>query len=324
MIFNETKIFKQLEKEISSWQPGKNPAELYDPVSYIMSLGGKRTRPMLTLLATWIFSGKVEKAIKPAMAIEVFHNFTLLHDDIMDQAPLRRGKSTVHEKWNTNTAILSGDVMLVKAYELLLNTEKEIQTEVIKTFSRAAAQVCEGQQLDVNYENRDDVSEEEYISMISLKTAALIGYALELGAIIAKAREKNTKHLREFGINIGIAFQLMDDLLDVYGAEEKFGKKPGGDIASNKKTFLLIHALKNVKGSELKTLRTLLKEKNSGAQKVKQIKQIYDKLNVQQAAEEKMKWYFDKAMTHLKKVDAPLYRKALLKSFAERLMKREQ
>jgi geranylgeranyl diphosphate synthase type II len=235
-------ILDTLNKEVRKYPFGSEPSELYEPISYILNLGGKRLRPVFTLLSASLFSDNIEKAIRPAMAVEIFHNFTLMHDDIMDKAPLRRGKPTVHEKWSASTAILSGDVMLVKAYELLMQLEDDILKKGINAFNNCAAKVCEGQQLDMNFEKRDNVSEEEYIKMISLKTAALLGFSLELGGIIGRTDEKNISLLREAGINIGIGFQLMDDLLDVFGDEEKVGKQKAGDIVANKKTYLVIKA----------------------------------------------------------------------------------
>src|SRR6218665_1600849 len=241
-------FLKAIEQEITHTKYGNEPIELYEPIEYLMSLGGKRMRPLLTVMATNIFSDNWQDAIKPAIGVEVFHNFTLMHDDIMDAAPLRRGKPTVHEKWNASVAILSGDVMLVCAYELLTAVEDRIFKQVIRRFNRTAAEVCEGQQLDMNFASRNDVTEEEYIDMIRLKTSVLLGFALELGGMIANAGVQNTKLLYDIGTHVGIGFQLKDDILDVYGDPKKFGKQVGGDIIENKKTFLLIEALEKAKG----------------------------------------------------------------------------
>jgi geranylgeranyl diphosphate synthase type II len=230
----------------------KFPHELYDPLDYIMSLGGKRMRPVLVLLAHHLYSDNHEEVLDAAIAVETFHNFSLIHDDIMDAAPIRRGKPTVHEKWNHNTAILSGDVMLVKAYEHFVNYPKEILPELLKLFNKTAIEVCEGQQIDMMFETQTNVSVEDYIRMIELKTAVLLGCSLEIGAIVAKAPTEEAKMLYEFGRLMGIAFQLQDDYLDVYANPDKFGKQVGGDIIANKKTFLWIeaHALAKTNNSQ--------------------------------------------------------------------------
>ena len=232
-----------IESEIRKQKFGKQPSSLYEPLRYIMALGGKRLRPLLTLLAYSLYKRDSRKIVSIATAVEVFHNFTLLHDDIMDNAPLRRGNPTVHKKWDVNTAILSGDVMQIKVYDLLLNVEDAKLKEVLIAFNKCATEVCEGQQCDMEFELRSKVTEVQYLRMIRLKTAVLLGFSLELGAILAGATRQDRNALREFGINIGIGFQLKDDLLDVYANKKKFGKMVGGDIVANKKTFLLIKAL---------------------------------------------------------------------------------
>ena len=221
----------------------KKPHKLYDPIAYTMSHGGKRLRPLLTLLACDLFSGDVEKALYPALAIEVFHNFTLVHDDIMDKAPLRRGKETVYKKWDSNIAILSGDTMFALAYQYALNTDSNLVPKILSVFSQAAIEVCEGQQFDMDFETSPSVSIDEYLEMIRLKTAVLIAVSLQIGAIIGDASEEEIIEMYNFGNNLGMAFQLKDDLLDVYGEQEKFGKKTGGDIVANKKTYLFLKAL---------------------------------------------------------------------------------
>lgn len=313
-----------LSNQIKLTQYGNQPAELYDPIRYIMDLGGKRLRPLMTLLSTYLFTDDWQKAIKPAIAVEVFHNFTLMHDDIMDQAPLRRGQPTVHEKWNHNIAILSGDVMLVNAYELLLDVETSILKPVMARFNRTAAEVCEGQQLDMNFETRDDVTEAEYIEMIKLKTSVLLGFALELGGLIARADDLSVAHLREGGINIGIGFQLKDDLLDVYGDPAKFGKQVGGDIIANKKTFMLIEALEKAQGS-LKTelLNWLNRTEFDKTEKVQAVTLIYDQLGIRQLAETRIAEYFAQGFANFEQVTADPNRKALLIGFANQLVGRE-
>lgn len=317
--------FQQLiEEHISTHTYGKRPHELYEPISYLMALGGKRLRPTLTLLGYYLFKEKPERIVDQALAIEVFHNFTLMHDDIMDEAPLRRGMATVHEKWNNNTAILSGDVMLVKAYDLLLKTDKKYLVKTLKIFNTCAAEVCEGQQMDMLFETRDTVSEEEYLEMIRLKTAVLLGASLRLGALLAGANKVNQKAIYSFGVNIGIGFQLKDDLLDVYADKAKFGKQVGGDIIANKKTFLLIKAMEMASGKEKSDLdRWLTAKKFDSEEKVMEVTKLYNQLGIKELAETKMNEYFEMGFNALKKLEAPLQRRSLLKSFAEGLIGRE-
>lgn len=311
--------------EISKTTYGESPEELYEPIRYIMDLGGKRMRPALTLMSANMFLYNWQKALKAALAVEVFHNFTLMHDDIMDQAPIRRGQPTVHEKWNANVAILSGDVMLVAAYELLTTVEDRHIKRVIKRFNQTAAAVCEGQQLDMNFATRDDVSEEEYLEMIKLKTSVLLGFALELGAIIADADDESIQLLYEVGLNLGIGFQLKDDILDVYGDPEKFGKQVGGDIIENKKTWLMLEAIKKSKGtSSEKSLNKWLTATTFDAKKkVKAVTEIYNELEIKPDAEAKMNGFFDKGLEALKKLKVSDDKKQILKQFADYLMERE-
>lgn len=287
------KLLQELEHHILNFEYGQSPKELYEPISYIMNLGGKRIRPLLTLMAYTLYKEDYGKILTPALAVEVFHNFTLMHDDIMDDAPLRRGKPTVHEKWNANTAILSGDVMLVKAYDMLLEISPEKLPYCLKLFNRTAAEVCEGQQHDMNFETMEDVSEHAYLEMIRQKTAVLLGFALEFGALLAEAPEIDSKKLYDFGVNIGIGFQLKDDLLDVYADQAKFGKQVGGDIIANKKTFLLIKAKELAKGENKEKLNYWLSVKNfDKEEKVKAVTDIYNVLGIKELAESKMHDYF--------------------------------
>ncbi|MCC5919764.1 MAG: polyprenyl synthetase family protein [Cyclobacteriaceae bacterium] len=289
-----TNYIQWLEANIAEQKYGESPESLYEPISYIMSLGGKRIRPLLVSLSHGLFSGNHEEALKPALAVEVFHNFTLMHDDIMDEAPLRRGKATVHERWNENTAILSGDVMLVKAYDYLLDLDPQILAKVIARFNRTAAEVCEGQQLDMLFETQSSVSKAEYIEMIRLKTAVLLGFSLELGARVAKATDAEVELIRRIGENLGIGFQLKDDLLDVYADQAKFGKKVGGDIAANKKTFLLLSALEKAQGDDLEQLQNLIQTKPEDEEgKIKAVRDLYDQLGIRELTEAKVKSYFD-------------------------------
>lgn len=319
------KFLQAIQEESSRTIYGEKPEELYEPIRYLMSLGGKKMRPLLTVMATSIFSEDWEKAVRPALGVEVFHNFTLMHDDIMDAAPLRRGKATVHEKWNQNIAILSGDVMLVCAYELLTHVEDGIFKQVIKRFNRTAAEVCEGQQFDMNFASMMEVKEDDYINMIRLKTSVLLGFALELGGMIGKAQEESIQLLYNIGVNVGIGFQLKDDILDVYGDPEKFGKQVGGDIIENKKTWLLIRALELAKQQgQVDSLEKWLNVKEFDKnEKVQAVRQIYDSLGIREQAEAKMNEYFDKGLADLEKLDAPLSRKKPLITLINQLIERE-
>lgn len=289
-----------LEQHIQKLDLKGNPPELYDPITYLMDLGGKRIRPLLTLLAYGLYKKDYQKVLTPAAAIEVFHNFTLMHDDIMDNAPLRRGKATVHEKWDDNTAILSGDVMLVKAYSLFLSIAPEHLKESLQLFSKTAAEVCEGQQLDMNFEKREFVSEAEYLNMIRLKTAVLLGFSLQLGAVLAGASREDATYLYDFGVNIGIAFQLKDDLLDVYADKEKFGKQVGGDILANKKTYLLVKANELATGPANESLQKWLKaEAYNPEEKVKAVTTLFDQLQIKEKTMELINKYFEKGFNQL-------------------------
>lgn len=306
VIKNADKILKDLEYHIQGFTYGESPKELYEPISYIMSLGGKRIRPLLTLMAYSLYREDFQKILTPAMAVEVFHNFTLMHDDIMDDAPLRRGNQTVHEKWNANTAILSGDVMLVKAYDMLLEIEADKLHECIRLFNKTAAEVCEGQQKDMNFETLPTVSEEDYIDMIRLKTAVLLGFALQFGAILGGASKEDSEHLYNFGVNIGIGFQLKDDLLDVYADKAKFGKQVGGDIISNKKTFLLLKAKELAKGNTKTLLENWIETKDfDKTEKVSAVTAIYEELGIKALTESKMKEYFDKGFSEFTSLEVP-------------------
>lgn len=322
MLATTENILKQLNTTLSKHSFGKEPKELYEPIDYILALGGKRLRPLMCVLSYMIFEEQYEKVLKPSLALEVFHNFTLMHDDIMDQAPLRRGQATVHHKWNSNIAILSGDVMLVKAYELLAGLEPEVLKEVIALFNKCATEVCEGQQLDMNFESRQDVSVEEYLNMIRLKTAVLLGFSMQLGGILAGTDKKNSDHLYQAGVDIGIGFQLKDDLLDTFGDPAKFGKQVGGDISANKKTFLLIRALELAKGKDLQDLNALLAEKNA-KNKIEGVSKMYQKLKVNEEAETQIQLHFNRGLEHLQKVKGSIFRRGILKQFIHQLIERE-
>jgi len=310
-------------KELERQNFEKEPQELYKPISYTMGLGGKRLRPVMLLMACDLFGGELNKAIKPAIGLELFHNFTLLHDDIMDKAPLRRGKPSVYKKWNTNTAILSGDTMFAIAYSYVAETEKNLLPDVLKVFTQTATEVCEGQQYDLNYEKFHRLAVEDYLTMIHLKTAVLFGASLKIGAIIGGAAQKDAELLYNFGEQIGMAFQLRDDLLDAFGNEDIFGKKTGGDILVNKKTYLLIKAYEKASKSQAMELDRLMCEKNiSDSDKIKGVTSIYNDLNIKRLTEEKMEAYYSKALTFLGQVNIKEDQKTELNKLGSSLMKR--
>jgi geranylgeranyl diphosphate synthase, type II len=318
------RLQQEVEFQLSQFDFPNRPASLYDPVRYMLSLGGKRMRPILVLLANDLFAGKNEHAMPAALGVEVFHNFTLLHDDIMDKAPLRRGKATVHEKWNGNIAILSGDAMFVKSCQLITQVPAAAVPNVMNLFLKTALEVCEGQQLDMDFESRDTVDVDEYIEMIKLKTAVLVGACLGIGAQIACASEEDVNHVYDFGVNLGIAFQLQDDILDVYGDEQKFGKQVGGDIIANKKTFLLLSALKNASGETADKLQHWLNyQGNDNLSKVNAIKEIYASLKVKEAAETKMNDLYAEALSHLDALPIDQNRTTALRKLSSMLMLRE-
>lgn len=295
-----------------------NPKDLYDPLNYILQLGGKRMRPVLTLMGCEIFGGQMQDASKQALAIEVFHNFTLMHDDIMDAAPLRRGQSTVHVKWNEPTAILSGDLMLIKSINLLRMAGTEKQNTLLDLFTQTAIEVCEGQQLDMNFETATQVAESEYIEMIRLKTAVLLGCALQTGAIMAGATPQAQKAIYTFGEHVGIGFQLMDDILDVFGNPDAVGKQPGGDIISNKRTYLLIKALEMADGEAKQQLEYWITADDFiPGDKVSAVTTIYNQLGLQQLATQKSESYFTGAYTLLNQLDIPAANKKYLQDFCE-------
>lgn len=301
----------------------QTPKELYEPLSYLMGLGGKRMRPVSLLMACNLFTDDIRKAVKPALAIEMFHNFTLMHDDIMDNAPLRRGKATVQNKWNNNVAILSGDVMLVEAYKLIMQVDLSILPDVLRIFNDTAVGVCEGQQIDMNFENMENVTETDYLNMIRLKTAVLLAAALKIGALVGGSSTKDAELLYTFGINLGLAFQLHDDILDVYGDPEKFGKQVGGDIIANKKTFMLIKAKELASGETERCLNRWLSINDRPQEKVTAVTEIYDKLNVRQLAESKMAAYAQQALNSLSFVGVDVSKKESLSNFAASLSVRE-
>lgn len=311
--------------ELARYPIDTSPAELYDPVRYILSLGGKRMRPSLALMACSVFSDAVHRAIKPALAFEIFHNFTLLHDDLMDNSGLRRGKKTVHEKWNANIAILSGDAMSILSYRILSEVDDKYLKELLQLFNTTALQVCEGQQWDMNFESRMDVSVDEYMKMIERKTAVLVAACLKAGAITGGSEMIEWDLMYEFGRNLGIAFQLRDDYLDVYGDSAVFGKKIGNDIVTNKKTFLLIKALELSRGKTHKELASWLKRKDYDPDtKVKKVTEIFSSLGLESISSDLSTTYFNQALQYLERVKAPSERKIPLEQFAAKLMEREK
>lgn len=302
----------------------KEPANLYEPMVYILEQGGKRLRPVLVLMATEIFDCDHRKALDAALAIEIFHNFSLVHDDIMDDAPLRRGKDTVHEKWDINTGILSGDAMLINAYQLFENYEGTVFKELAKLFTRTAIQVCEGQQYDIDFETRDNVTIENYLKMIEYKTAVLVGASLQMGAIVAETSKDCKEAVYEYGRLLGIAFQLQDDYLDAFGDPETFGKQVGGDIIENKKTFLYLKTLESASEKEarqLEHLYTINPEENSG--KIEAVKALFESSGAAELTRVEIQKYTEKAFRILDKIELPEVKKQPLRKFGEMLMERQ-
>jgi len=320
------KAFQQLIEEGITRVPLRgSPAELYEPLNYVLGLGGKRVRPLLTLIGCDLFDGNAEEAVDAAIAIELFHNFSLVHDDIMDNAPLRRNKETVHQKWNASTAILSGDAMLIKAYEQLAKTPPHCLVPVFQLFNQTALEVCEGQQLDMNFEKQSRVSIPQYLHMISLKTAVLLAASLQIGALIGKARAGDQERIYRFGKNMGIAFQLQDDILDVYGNPEAFGKITGGDILSNKKTYLLLKAMElaeHMPYRKEELMQWIHAPQFVPQEKVEAVTEIYNQLNVRSLAEQETKKYYELAVSELQHIPADEGKKAALQTLAESLLNR--
>lgn len=327
-LFTEMEKIKQLQKEFSSFLETCNymgtPSELYAPIAYTILQKGKRLRPMLCLLANDMFGGNVEDALWPALALETFHNYTLIHDDIMDNAPIRRGMPTVCRKWGDNAAILSGDAMHAMAFEFALKTKKSAETvQLLCTVDR---EVCEGQQYDMEFESRKEVSIEEYLEMIRLKTAVLLATSAKMGAMIAGADAENLTKIYDFGINLGMSFQLQDDILDLYSNVETFGKCHGGDIADNKKTYLYLKAMELSDAKDKKRLQWLFSMKidHDLEEKIAEVQSIYDKLNVKKATEDLISNYEDKAFAALSEIHIPDERKKHLNAYAEMLSKRSK
>lgn len=311
-----------IEIEIAKLDFPSSPTNLYDPLRYFMTLGGKRMRPILTLLGAELFGEKKENVLSAALAVEIFHNFTLIHDDIMDEAPLRRNQQTVHTKWNNNIAILSGDVLFVKCFQLLAKQQGEHLPVLLELFNRTAVEVCEGQQYDMDFESRDDVTIQEYVEMIRLKTSVLLGCALEMGAIIANAKEEERKLLYSFGQHIGLAFQIQDDILDLYANPEKFGKQVGGDVISNKKTLLNLKAFELANGVQREILHQLLQESDLDF-KVERTRELYTQIGVREACELIKQKHYQIALESLEKIQVKQQAKMPLIALADFLMERD-
>ena len=311
-----------LNDEISIYLQSLPDDGIYLPFKYILNLGGKRFRPSLVLLSTELFGGDIQEAIRPALGIEVFHNFTLVHDDIMDSAPLRRGKKSVHTKWNLNMGILSGDVMFAQANELISSCYPHHLKEIISLFNKTAIEICEGQDLDMQFENRDRVELEEYIDMIRLKTAVLVGCALKMGAVIGNSNAKDANLMYDFGVNLGTAFQIDDDILDLYGNELAVGKQSGGDIIEGKHSALMILSKKIANPSQLEQLNLFLSHSNA-QKKVEEVKVLFNSMNVKDAASELKKQYYSKAVKSIELLSIQDAQKKLLLDFAENLMNRK-
>ncbi|WP_297088824.1 polyprenyl synthetase family protein [uncultured Draconibacterium sp.] len=325
-MYTITELQKLINEELkvrSTELKKTNPVDLYSPVNYSLDMGGKRLRPVLVLLSYNMFSETVREALPAAIAIEVFHNFTLLHDDIMDNADVRRNRPTVHKKFSENSAILSGDVMAFIAYRYLYECKAEQLNEVCNLFTNTAIEVCEGQQYDMEFENRMDVTEEEYLEMIRLKTAVLLACSLKSGALLVNADKKITGQLYDFGINLGLAFQLQDDLLDSFGDPDSFGKKIGGDILANKKTFLSINALQQATGeTKNELLNWFSNTELNPEEKIKSVLEIYKKLNIRSFTEQKIELYFNKCNQILDEIEIDYERKSQLKEISKLMLKR--
>ncbi len=311
-----------IQQKIDGFCRKNGDENILQPVNYILSLGGKRVRPLLTLLAADLFEGDSEDVVYPAIAMEVFHNFTLMHDDIMDNAPLRRGKPTVHEKWNRDVAILSGDAMLIQAYQLLIKTKQEVLGDVIRTFNTTALEVCIGQQMDMDFQSRKDVSIEEYIEMIRLKTSVLLGGSMKIGAIIGGASLPDQEAIYDFAIALGLSFQLWDDYLDTFGDGSKTGKQVGGDILANKKTYLMIEAYTKANENQRALLDLQLENKNATA-KVEIVSNLFRELGIDLSLKEKVNEYYQLALQRLNAIDVAREKKESLHQLAQALHTRE-
>lgn len=324
-MYTADEILAKVNAYINNLTYDRKPQSLYEPIKYVLELGGKRIRPTLMLLSYNLFKDDPETILSPACALETYHNYTLLHDDLMDDAPLRRGQQTVHVRWDANTAILSGDSMLVLAFERMARCGDKHLHEVLSLFAETALEIGEGQQYDMEFEHRNDVREEEYIEMIRLKTSVLLACAMKIGAILADAPKEDADKLYKFGEQIGLAFQLQDDYLDVYGDPKVFGKKIGGDITSNKKTYMLINAFNKADAKQRKELeRWVACENFNRDEKVAAVTALYNKIGVDKLAQDKINHYFEVASKYLNDVCLPEERKTEMKAYAVRLLNRQR
>ena len=320
-----TEIQEKVNAYIASLPYERKPKSLYDPIEYVLAAGGKRIRPSFVLMAYNLFHDDMDRILPVATALETYHNYTLLHDDLMDKADMRRGRPTVHKKWDDNTAILSGDTMLVLAYEHLAKCDTKYLKPALDLFTETALEVSEGQQFDMEFETRNDVAEEEYIEMIRLKTSVLLACALKMGAVVAGASDADANALYAFGEKVGLAFQLQDDLLDVYGDPKVFGKAIGGDITSNKKTFMLINAFNRADAETRAELeRWTTATKFDPAEKIAAVTEIYNRLGIDKLAEQRIKEYFEQSRQHLDELSVSDNRKAVLREYTERMMNRKK
>ena len=323
-MYEPKELLKKVNEALEQLPYDRKPASLYDPIRYVLSLGGKRIRPVLMLMAYNLWKDDPERIMMQAIGLETYHNFTLLHDDLMDNADMRRGHETVHKKWNANQAILSGDTMLLQAFERIEACEVDKVKEVFATFMQTTYEIGEGQQYDVEFETRNDVTEDEYIEMIRLKTSVLLACALKIGAILAGASKADADNLYKFGEQIGLAFQLQDDLLDVYGDPKVFGKNIGGDITSNKKTYMLINAVNRANDGQRRELMRWIDAKTFDRdEKVKAVTALYDEIGIRQLCEQKIEECYARAQTFVDKVSVSEERKAILKAYAAAMMKRQ-
>lgn len=324
-MYNSEEILHQVNAALDALPYNRQPKSLYEPVQYVLSLGGKRIRPVLMLLGYNLYKDNPEQILMQALGLETYHNYTLLHDDLMDNADLRRGHQTVHKKWDANTAILSGDSMLVLAYQRMQQCDAKHLPAVLELFTETALEIGEGQQYDMDFETRNDVTEQEYIEMIRLKTSVLLACALKIGAILADASADDAQNLYKFGEQLGLAFQLQDDLLDVYGNPEVFGKAIGGDITSNKKTYMLINAVNRANAAQRAELMRWIEAKEFDRQeKVAAVTRLYDEIGIRQLCEEKINYYFARALSYLDKVSVSDERKQYLRAYTNEMMHRDK
>ena len=323
-MYTSEELLSKVNQFLADLPYDRRPSSLYAPIRYVLSMGGKRIRPVLMLLAYQLYKDDPESILMQAVALETYHNYTLLHDDLMDNADLRRGHETVHKKWNANQAILSGDSMLVLAYERMAQCPKEKLANVLAVFTETALEIGEGQQYDIDFEHRTDVSEEEYIEMIRLKTSVLLACALKIGGILADAPADDLENLYKFGEQMGLAFQLQDDYLDVYGDSKVFGKAIGGDITSNKKTYMLINAFNKANDAQrVELMRWVTAKEFDRQEKVTAVTNLYNEIGIDRLAQKKIAYYFDESKKYLNALQVPEERKAELRAYAEKMMVRK-